>query len=155
MRVKTSSFHCLGLDRPKPGVELGASHFLASSEASRFLPNFPSCSQGRGGDVSAPDWGRKFSPEPRAFPSQAGPCGNAGRGTRLPLEDPWNVSMGPPTQDRFVCGRCKLRGLRQIMGLNEEGASPPSLRPLIAPWDGTGGGRQWGWREICIGVLNC
>lgn len=56
--------------------------------ASRLQLNFPSCSQGRGDDVSAPGGGRKFSPEPPAFPSPAGPCGNGRRATaagpRLP-----------------------------------------------------------------------
>lgn len=49
-----------------------ALHFLASYAASRLPLNFPSCSQGRGGDVSAPCKGRKFRPEPASFRFPAG-----------------------------------------------------------------------------------
>lgn len=76
-----------GNELPLSGVELAdwtcagegvASHFLASSAASRLSINFPSCSQGRGGDVSAPCKGRKFSPEPPALSFPAGPYWNQG-----------------------------------------------------------------------------
>ena len=103
MRVKTLGFHCLGLDQPVLGVGVGAPHFLATSRASRFLPNFPSCSQGRGGDVSAPGGGRKFSSRaaglslPRWSPA----------GTRAARE-PWNVSSGPPIHGRLCAAAAKI-----------------------------------------------
>lgn len=127
MRVKTLSFHCLGLDRPILGVGVGAPHFLATSRASRFLPNFPSCSQGRGGDVSAPGGGRKFSSRAAglSLPSWS-PAGTRAAGPCLAREAPWNVSSGPSTHGRFVCGRCKMRGL----GLN---GGRGAHRPLSVP----------------------
>lgn len=98
MRVKTLSFHCLGLDRPilEEGVGVRAPHFLATSRASRFLPNFLSCSQGRGCDVSAPGGGRKFSSRAAglSLPSWS-PAGTRAAGPCLPREAPWNVSSGP------------------------------------------------------------
>lgn len=98
MRVKTLSFYCLGLDRPvlEEGVGVRAPHFLATSRASRFLPNFLSCSQGRGGDVSAPGGGRKFSSRAAglSLPSWS-PAGTRAAGPCLAREAPWNVSSGP------------------------------------------------------------
>lgn len=74
-----------------------------------FLPNFPSCSQGRGG-VSAPGGGGSSVPEPPAFPPQLVPLRE--RGPRDPAaarEAPWNVSSRAPRPTvSFVCGRCKI-----------------------------------------------
>lgn len=120
MRVETS-FHSIvwcWTGRLGGGREV-ASHFLASSAASRLPLNFPSCSQGRGGDVSAPGKGRKFIPEPPAFLSPAGPCWNQGCG-RNPvvfLQKTFAfVSTEPSTPDPPRWPRCVSRGLRQIMG---------------------------------------
>lgn len=122
MRVKTLSFHCLGLDRPILGVGVGAPHFLATSRASRFLPNFPSCSQGRGGDVSAPGGGRKFSSRaaglslPRWSPA----------GTRAARDPAWIAK----TLEMLARG-------------------PRSTVVCVRPLQNAGPGAEWGWGAHC------
>lgn len=103
-----------------------ASHSRASSEASRLPLNFPSCSQRRGGDESAP-LKERLALSHRPFASQLVPAV-----TRAPPpEDPWNVSTGGRSLS------CMSRGQRrQIMGLNERGLSS-SLHPLCLGVDGT------------------
>lgn len=63
--------------------------------------------QSRAAGLSLPSWSRR----------EQGP-----RDPAFLLRDPWDLSTGPLAHDHFVCLRCKSQGLRQIMGLNEEGA---------------------------------
>lgn len=98
--------------------------------------------------MSAPGKGRKFNPEPPALSFPAGPYGNQGR-ERDPafLHETLVVLARVPRSPRIaVCLLCTSRGL------NEKGASLPSLHSLTVRGDGTDGGNLWGWGEIWIGT---
>lgn len=98
--------------------------------------------------MSAPGKGRKFNPEPLALSFPAGSYGNQGR-ERDPafLHETLGVLARVPRSPRIaVCLLCTSRGL------NEKGASLPSLHSLTVRGDGTDGGNLWGWGVIWVGT---
>lgn len=84
------------------------------------------------------------------------------KGVRLPsVHIYWKVhtyviggmlAPGPRSPWIVVCLLCTLQGLWQIMELNEEGASLPSLHSLTFRGDGTDGGNLRSWGEIWTGT---